>query len=70
MRIGLDQFRNIRLGVVDQPEVNFDMIIGLPYFRFRRVVLSMPDRAIFIETPVDAPAPKIEADPAQPLLKT
>jgi hypothetical protein len=51
LRIGPDLLRDVKLVVVDGPPFSEDMLIGGPYLNHRRVVLSMPDRKVYIEVP-------------------
>jgi hypothetical protein len=58
LRIGPDRLRNIRLVVVDGLPVSGDMLIGAPYLKHRRALISMPDRKVYIEVPArGAPPP-------------
>jgi hypothetical protein len=43
----------------------FPWIIGFPYFHFRRIILSMPDRRVYIEAPRPGSEPKIIPAPVR-----
>jgi hypothetical protein len=58
LQIGLGRLRNITLLVLDAPLVDHDMVIGSAYLKFRRTVLSMPDRRIYL----DGSLPKVPSD--------
>jgi hypothetical protein len=51
LRIGPDLLHDVKLVVIDGPPFSEDMLIGGPYLNHRRVVLSMPDRKVYIEVP-------------------
>jgi hypothetical protein len=58
LQIGADRLRHPKLVVIEHEVPGADMIIGFPYFHFRRIILSMPDRRVYIEAPRPGSEPK------------
>jgi hypothetical protein len=58
LRIGPDRLRNFKALVFDRTmPPGVDVLIGFTYFRARRVVLSIPDRRVYIAIPPRAAPP-------------